>query len=72
MDSGAAFPSRASGVNFEASPGPAQFKMNASSNILASFAPKARACADCGLADRGLEPASWRFRDLGPPSRPAF
>eukprot|EP00969_Alexandrium_andersonii_P280494 12400971-Alexandrium_andersonii.AAC.1 len=23
--------------------------------------------ADCGLADCGLEPASWRFRDFGPP-----
>eukprot|EP00969_Alexandrium_andersonii_P036211 1586369-Alexandrium_andersonii.AAC.1 len=26
-----------------------------------------RDCADCGLADCGLEPATPRFRDLGPP-----
>eukprot|EP00969_Alexandrium_andersonii_P122123 5399229-Alexandrium_andersonii.AAC.1 len=25
-----------------------------------------------GLADCGLESSSWRFRGLGPPSRPAF
>eukprot|EP00969_Alexandrium_andersonii_P191074 8440382-Alexandrium_andersonii.AAC.1 len=24
----------------------------------------------CGLADCGLEPVSWRFRDLGPPRGP--
>eukprot|EP00969_Alexandrium_andersonii_P268663 11872488-Alexandrium_andersonii.AAC.1 len=37
---------------------------------LASRAPRAKACADCGLADCGLEPASWRLRGLGPPRGP--
>eukprot|EP00969_Alexandrium_andersonii_P188075 8310756-Alexandrium_andersonii.AAC.1 len=29
-----------------------------------------RDCADCGLADCGLELARWRFRNLGPPEAP--
>eukprot|EP00969_Alexandrium_andersonii_P031512 1376219-Alexandrium_andersonii.AAC.1 len=33
---------------------------------LGSRAPIAEACADCGVADGGLEPASWRFHGLGP------
>eukprot|EP00969_Alexandrium_andersonii_P175250 7750110-Alexandrium_andersonii.AAC.1 len=38
--------------------------------LLASRAAIAKACADCGLEDCGLQPASWRFRDLGPPRGP--
>eukprot|EP00969_Alexandrium_andersonii_P025374 1108365-Alexandrium_andersonii.AAC.1 len=30
----------------------------------------AKDCADCGLADCGLEPGTWRFRDLAPPRGP--
>eukprot|EP00969_Alexandrium_andersonii_P183649 8114820-Alexandrium_andersonii.AAC.1 len=33
-------------------------------------APKAKGCADCGLADRGLACATSRFRDFGPPRSP--
>eukprot|EP00969_Alexandrium_andersonii_P242874 10729452-Alexandrium_andersonii.AAC.1 len=40
--------------------------------FLASHAPRAKDCTDCGLADCGLEPASWPVRGLGPPSRPTF
>eukprot|EP00969_Alexandrium_andersonii_P199238 8798080-Alexandrium_andersonii.AAC.1 len=34
---------------------------------MASHAPRAKDCADCGLADCGLESATSRFRDFGPP-----
>eukprot|EP00969_Alexandrium_andersonii_P325685 14390281-Alexandrium_andersonii.AAC.1 len=34
--------------------------------------PRATDCADCGLADCGLDLAISRFRDLRTPSRPAF
>eukprot|EP00969_Alexandrium_andersonii_P082935 3657893-Alexandrium_andersonii.AAC.1 len=37
---------------------------------LASRAPIAKDCADGGLADCGLERATFRFRDLGPPRSP--
>eukprot|EP00969_Alexandrium_andersonii_P203328 8984787-Alexandrium_andersonii.AAC.1 len=30
----------------------------------------AKDCTDCGLEGCGLEPASWQFRDLGPPRGP--
>eukprot|EP00969_Alexandrium_andersonii_P146683 6485971-Alexandrium_andersonii.AAC.1 len=43
---------------------------NTNSLQLASRVPLAKDCADCGLADRGLELASSRFRDLGPPRGP--
>eukprot|EP00969_Alexandrium_andersonii_P253863 11220121-Alexandrium_andersonii.AAC.1 len=33
---------------------------------LASRAPIAKECADCGLADCGLERATSRFCDFGP------
>eukprot|EP00969_Alexandrium_andersonii_P127069 5616917-Alexandrium_andersonii.AAC.1 len=36
-------------------------------NVLASRAAIAKDSADCGLADCGLDPVLWRFRDLGPP-----
>eukprot|EP00969_Alexandrium_andersonii_P165347 7307429-Alexandrium_andersonii.AAC.1 len=39
---------------------------------LASRAPRAKDCADCGLADCGLESVTLRVRDFGPPSRPSF
>eukprot|EP00969_Alexandrium_andersonii_P054767 2412567-Alexandrium_andersonii.AAC.1 len=32
----------------------------------------AKDCADCDWRIGGLEPASWRFRDLGPPSIRTF
>eukprot|EP00969_Alexandrium_andersonii_P241848 10680412-Alexandrium_andersonii.AAC.1 len=34
---------------------------------LAARAQMAKDCADCGVADCGLELANLRFRDLGPP-----
>eukprot|EP00969_Alexandrium_andersonii_P156594 6923251-Alexandrium_andersonii.AAC.1 len=37
---------------------------------MASRAPIAKDCADCGLADCGLEPATSPFRDFGPPQAP--
>eukprot|EP00969_Alexandrium_andersonii_P273484 12087442-Alexandrium_andersonii.AAC.1 len=37
---------------------------------LASRAPMAKDSADCGLADCGLEHASWRVCDLGHPRGP--
>eukprot|EP00969_Alexandrium_andersonii_P041716 1829201-Alexandrium_andersonii.AAC.1 len=38
--------------------------------LLGSRAPIAKDCADCGLADCGLELARWRFRALRPPRGP--
>eukprot|EP00969_Alexandrium_andersonii_P275342 12168767-Alexandrium_andersonii.AAC.1 len=39
-------------------------------NRLASRAPTAKDCADCGLADCRLELASRQFRGFGPPQAP--
>eukprot|EP00969_Alexandrium_andersonii_P355852 15445331-Alexandrium_andersonii.AAC.1 len=35
-----------------------------------SRAPGAKDCAECGSADCGLELATLRFRDFGPPRAP--
>eukprot|EP00969_Alexandrium_andersonii_P228952 10111621-Alexandrium_andersonii.AAC.1 len=48
-------------------PGSNAWSNSALFNLLASRAPRAK---DCGLADCGLEPSSWRFRDLGHPRGP--
>eukprot|EP00969_Alexandrium_andersonii_P234648 10359953-Alexandrium_andersonii.AAC.1 len=37
---------------------------------LASDGPRAKDCADCGLADCGLEFRPGRFRAFGPPEAP--
>eukprot|EP00969_Alexandrium_andersonii_P213952 9448522-Alexandrium_andersonii.AAC.1 len=43
------------------------FRIASFSFWLGSRAPRAKDCADCGLAGCGLECAIGRFRDLGPP-----